>query len=91
LKSPAARLLAPATQGLAAGDLIAQYGVQSKLGEGGMGAVYRAYDTGLHRQVALKVLPLEDLVDAERKGRMLLEARGADGGGAESSEHLHGV
>ena len=57
------------------GDKLAQFEIQVKLGEGGMGAVYRAQDTKLGRVVALKVLPPEFLGDKERLERFAREAR----------------
>jgi serine/threonine protein kinase len=78
LASPAEELLNHiAAAELAAGQSLAHYRVEAKLGEGGMGAVYRAYDTKLRRQVALKVLPPERLADSESRQRLLREARTA--------------
>jgi len=61
----------------AIGQRIAHYEIQAKLGEGGMGAVYRAYDTQLRRPVALKILLPEYASDPERRSRLLREARAA--------------
>src|SRR6266511_5897460 len=57
--------------------IIAQYRVVSKIGEGGMGEVYRARDTRLGRDVAIKVLPASFSADAERLRRFEQEARAA--------------
>src|SRR5262245_53235555 len=56
------------------GTTIGPYVVIEKLGEGGMGEVYRARDTKLHRDVALKVLPDAFAHDAERLARFRREA-----------------
>jgi eukaryotic-like serine/threonine-protein kinase len=56
---------------------IAQYRVVSKIGEGGMGEVYRARDTKLGRDVAIKVLPAAFSADAERLRRFEQEAQAA--------------
>src|SRR5437588_1617533 len=56
---------------------IAQYTIVSKIGEGGMGEVYRARDTKLGRDVAIKVLPAAFSADAERLRRFEQEAQSA--------------
>ncbi|HVS03254.1 MAG TPA: protein kinase, partial [Thermoanaerobaculia bacterium] len=57
------------------GTTLAHYEVVDKLGEGGMGEVYRARDTRLGREVAIKVIPEAFLADPERLGRFEREAR----------------
>src|SRR2546426_4733055 len=59
------------------GQTLNQYRIDSLLGQGGMGVVYRAHDLKLQRPVALKVLPTELTGDPERRKRFLLEARAA--------------
>src|SRR5579872_343875 len=54
---------------------IAHYRITSKLGEGGMGAVYRATDTKLNRDVAIKVLPDLFSADPDRLTRFTREAQ----------------
>ena len=56
-------------------DNIAHYRLIAKLGEGGMGAVYRAADTRLNRDVAIKVLPPAFAGDADRMARFEREAQ----------------
>lgn len=57
------------------GTRITHYEVVEKIGEGGMGQVYRAHDTELDRDVALKVLPAAFSGDAERLARFERESR----------------
>ena len=54
---------------------IAHYRIVSKLGEGGMGAVYRATDTKLNRDVAIKVLPDSLANESGRLARFTREAQ----------------
>lgn len=57
------------------GTRLGNFEITAKLGEGGMGVVYRAKDLQLGRDVALKMLPAEFAVDPERGARLETEAR----------------
>lgn len=59
------------------GDILAQFRVIRKLGEGGMGEVYLAEDTKLNRQVALKTLRDDFFGDQDRRDRFEREAKTA--------------
>jgi len=59
------------------GTQFGPYKLEARLGAGGMGEVFRATDTRLHRSVAIKILPHDKVADADRKRRFLQEARAA--------------
>jgi eukaryotic-like serine/threonine-protein kinase len=62
---------------LAAGTKLGRYEIISQIGAGGMGEVYLAEDTSLHRKVALKVLPAELATQQDRMRRFKQEATSA--------------
>ena len=60
---------------LSTGTRLGPYEIQASIGAGGMGEVYRARDTRLGRDVAIKVLPTSGAADSERVARFEREAR----------------
>ena len=59
---------------LTLGSRLGPYEISAPIGAGGMGEVFRARDTKLNRDVAIKVLPASVAQDAERRGRFEREA-----------------
>ncbi|HEV8588252.1 MAG TPA: protein kinase [Pyrinomonadaceae bacterium] len=62
---------------LSSGTKLGRYEIRSKIGEGGMGEVYRAYDGAMHREVAIKILPAALSADKGRLARFEQEAQTA--------------
>ncbi len=73
------------------GSRIGHYEIRAKVGEGGMGEVYRARDTKLDRDVAIKILPAGFASDADRLARFEREARTLASLNHSNIAHIHGV
>ena len=73
------------------GQTISHYKVLEKLGEGGMGIVFKAHDTKLNRTVAIKMLPDRVNKDETAKARFLQEAQAAAGLNHPNICTVHGV
>jgi serine/threonine protein kinase len=71
------RVPGKASTRLVIGQIVGHYRIESKLGEGGMGIVYRALDVHLDPPVAIKVLRPDAVADPERRRRFVREARAA--------------
>jgi serine/threonine protein kinase len=76
------------TRQVQAGTRLGPYEIVAKIGSGGMGEVYKARDTRLDRDAAIKVLPTEFAADPERLRRFEQEARAV---AALPSQHPHPV
>src|SRR6266481_3107693 len=76
---------------LSAGTRLGPYEIVSALGAGGMGEVYRARDTTLNRDVAIKVLPDLFASDADRLARFTREAQTLASLNHPNIAHIHGL
>ncbi len=72
-------------------ETLAHYRILSLLGKGGMGEVFLAEDTRLHRKVALKVLLPEVAEDADKLARFVLEARAASALSHPNAAHIYEI
>ena len=64
-------------RGAMIGRVVSHYEILAKLGEGGMGVLYKAHDSRLDRLIALKILRPDKVTDPERRRRFVQEARAA--------------
>jgi serine/threonine-protein kinase len=76
---------------LAPGTRLGAYEILSLIGSGGMGEVYRATDTKLHRDVAIKVLPSDVAADHDRLARFEREAQVLASLNHPNIAHIHGI
>src|SRR6516164_10358097 len=76
---------------LAPGTRLGAYEILTLIGSGGMGEVYRATDTKLHRDVAIKVLPSDVAADPDRLARFEREAQVLASLNHPNIAHIHGV
>ncbi len=73
------------------GRTIGHCRIEAKLGEGGMGVVYKALDTRLQRAAAIKVLSAERMASPERKKRFVQEARAASALNHPNIVHIYDI
>ncbi len=73
------------------GKALGQYQISERLGEGGMGVVWKARDTRLDRSVALKTLSTETLADPERRRRFAQEAKSASALNHPNIVHIYDI
>jgi predicted esterase/predicted Ser/Thr protein kinase len=73
------------------GQQLSHYTIVSKIGEGGMGAVYRAIDSRLNRTVAIKVLPPAAGADPDRQRRFVQEAQSASALNHPNIVHIYDI
>src|SRR5438876_9610326 len=76
---------------LTTGTRLGVYEVTAQIGEGGMGQVYRAHDTKLNRDVALKILPDAFAADPDRLARFTREAQTLASLNHPNIAHIHGL
>ena len=95
IEAPAYAVAAPLIAGddaqLLVGKSIGHFQIISLVGKGGMGEVYRARDTKLDRTVALKILPEELSVDADRMRRFVREAKAASALNHSNVAHIYEI
>ena len=73
------------------GQALGHYRIEAKLGEGGMGVVYRAFDTHLDRPVAIKILRADATTSPERRRRFQQEAKAASALNHPNIVHIYDI
>jgi serine/threonine protein kinase len=73
------------------GQILGHYRIIQKIGEGGMGVVYKAEDTHLDRLVAIKVLPADKTTEPDRIRRFILEAKAASALNHPNIVHIYDI
>ena len=73
------------------GQSLGHYRIEAKLGEGGMGVVYQAFDTHLDRLVAIKILRADATANPERRRRFVQEAKAASALNHANIVHIYDI